>query len=153
MTTKPGFEILKKFYPMPERFRMGDPVLVREVTGMEWPQFIEALEAAEADGVDDQIVLAGLACVAFWQGNPGMRRDKARQIIERMWQSDIDVISGDNDEEEASSAGPPEAGGETPPSPSSESSSSPDAISESQNQNDSGHPGSDTGSPESLQLA
>jgi hypothetical protein len=149
MSTKPGFEIQKRFYPMPERFRMGDPVLVREVTGMEWPQFIEALEAAEADGVDDQIVLAGLAAISFWQGNPGMRRDKARQIIERLWQDDISVVPGDEEDEEEGVSGPPAAGGETPPTQPTSLRTSPDTNLEA-SLNDSGLPGSDIGSLESL---
>ena len=31
---QPGFEIAGRLYPVPQGFRLGDPALVREVTGM-----------------------------------------------------------------------------------------------------------------------
>jgi hypothetical protein len=51
LTTEAGFEIRGRFYPMPEAFRLCDPVLVEELTGMKFAEFAEALdemgEAAE----------------------------------------------------------------------------------------------------------
>jgi hypothetical protein len=103
-----GVEIYKKFYPWPERFRLGDPVLVKEVTGMRWPDFVAALDEMNEDEAPDQVVLAGMIAVAFWQGNPTMTRDRARRAIEKIPQDDVELIDGDEDEEdEGADAGPP----------------------------------------------
>ena len=97
MPDKDGVEIYKRFYPWPERFRLGDPVLVKEVTGMRWPDFVEACNDMEmADGeTPDHVVLAGLIAVAFWQGNPQMSRDKVRRVIEKLPQEEIEIIESD----------------------------------------------------------
>lgn len=119
MAAQDGVEIYGRFYPWPERFRLGDPVLVREVTGMDWPEFTAALEEQEAamrssqeaeeDAPDaDQVVLAGLVAVAFWQGNQQMSREKARRTIERVPQDKIEIIEGADDSPPAQAAGEPQ---------------------------------------------
>ncbi len=155
MPDKDGVEIFKRFYPWPERFRLGDPVLVKEVTGMRWPDFVAALDEMDEDEAPDQVVLAGLIAVAFWQGNQQMSRDKARKAIERMPVDEIEMIEGDD-------VGPPEltAGGESP-SPISSASDGlqvvPDATailrdstSDETSPNGSGSPGLLSEHPESL---
>jgi hypothetical protein len=141
---QPGFEIYKAFYPVPERFRLGDPVLVREVTGMEWPQFIEALNQMEVNEETDEVVMLGLMAVAFWQGNPDMSRAKVRQVLERVWQEDAELIGGD----EVVADGPPAEGGVTPPTTPNESEDSAVASSDVTSPNGSGTPASDTSTPE-----
>jgi hypothetical protein len=141
---KSGFEIYKVFYPMPERFRLSDPVLVREVTGMAWPDFLAASERMEVEEEVDQIVLYGMAAVAFWQGNPLMSREKIRRTLERVWQDDLELIAGD---EEEADVGPPPEGGVTPPSPPTESNGSPAGSSEPLSLSSSGSHGLPTGSP------
>lgn len=123
-----GVEIYKKFYPWPSRFRLGDPVLVKEVTGMSWPEFVAALdeqdrsiEEAKASGEEipeaDQVIVAGLIAVAFWQGNPHMTRDKARRSLERIPMEELELV-GEEDEDDAV---PPAEAGEKPALTSSES--------------------------------
>ena len=116
-----GVEIYKRFYPWPERFRLGDPVLVTQVTGLSWPEFVEAnsaqqraideaAESGEEPPAPDQLVLAGLIAVAFWQGNAQMSREKARRAIERIPLDDIEVVGGDEEDDAvppAEAAGPP----------------------------------------------
>lgn len=92
-----GVEIYNRFYPWPSQFRLGDPVLVREVTGMSWPEFVAALDTFEDEDTPDQVVLAGLIAVAFWQGNPQMTREKARRAIEKTPQDMIEVVEGDEE--------------------------------------------------------
>lgn len=92
-----GVEIYNRFYPWPSSFRLGDPVLVREVTGMSWPDFVAALDTFEDEDTPDQVVMAGLIAVAFWQGNPQMTREKARRAIEKTPQDKIDIIEGDEE--------------------------------------------------------
>ncbi len=155
MPDKDGVEIFKRFYPWPERFRLGDPVLVKEVTGMRWPDFVAALDEMDEEEVPDQVVLAGLIAVAFWQGNQQMSRDKARKAVERMPVDEIEMIEGDD-------VRPPEqtAGGESPSPISSASDGSPaapgetaillDSISDGTSPNGSGSPGLHSEHPESL---
>ena len=169
MPDRDGVEIYKRFYPWPDSFRLGDPVLVNQITGMRWPDFTQALdeqnqamEEAEEMGtempVPDQVVLAGLIAVAFWQGNPTMSRDKARRALERIPMEDIEVIDGDEGEADL---GPPAQGGEeaAPMTPSNGSEVSqeqftettlPGSSSDVTSPNGSGHPGSPTTFPESL---
>jgi len=169
MPDRSGVEIYKRFYPWPDSFRLGDPVLVKEVTGMKWPDFMAALdeqnqaieEAGEMDTeppAPDQVVMAGMIAVAFWQGNPTMSRDKVRRAIERISAEDVDMVDGDEGEADV---GPPAQGGEkaAETTPSSESGSSPeqytettlpDFSSDETSPNGSGLHGLPTTSPESL---
>jgi hypothetical protein len=172
MPDRDGVEIYKRFYPWPDAFRLGDPVLVKEITGMRWPDFAaalqdqnEAIDEAVEMGLPspepDQVVLAGLIAVAFWQGNPHMSREKARRALERIPMEDIEVIDGDEGEVEL---GPPALGGvedaALPPRMTSNGSEhSPEESLETSRQdssldvtspNGSGLPGSPITSPESL---
>lgn len=157
MPDKDGVEIHGRFYPWPDRFRLGDPVLVSQVTGMPWPEFTACLdeynatiEETEAMGepppAPDDVLLAGLIAAAFWQGNPQMTREKARRLIERLPPEAIEVIEGDGEDD----AGPPDMAGATPETTPLASSISPDTTSESANPNGSGDHGSVATSPESL---
>ena len=166
MANQAGVEVYKRFYPWPTSFRLGDPVLVKEVTGMTWPEFTAALDAqnraiADAEEMDDeppqadQVVLAGLIAVAFWQGNQQMSRDKARRALERIPIEEIELI-----DEETEDSPPAGAAGEPPSTTSSASDGSPEdsartetppvSISDGTSPNGSGLPGSPITSPESL---
>lgn len=169
MPDQDGVEIYKRFYPWPSSFRLGDPVLVKEVTGMKWPEFMqaldeqnEAIEEAEQMGAPspspDQVVLAGLIAVAFWQGNPTMSRDKARRALERIPMEDIEAVDGDEGEADL---GPPAQGAASGAEPTTSSASelSPELSTESPAQgsssgetspNGSGLHGLPTTTPESL---
>ena len=171
MPDRDGVEIYKRFYPWPDAFRLGDPVIVKEVTGMPWPEFAQALqtqneaieEAQEMGGEPpqlDQVALAGLIAVAFWQGNPQMSREKARRALERIPMEDIEVISGDDGEVDV---GPPDLPGAgeneqaqrmtsngSDTSPEEPRTNPPDSNSDETNPNGSGLLGSPTTSPESL---
>ena len=171
MPDQDGFEIYKRFYPAPSRFRMGDPVLVKEVTGMSWPEFTAALDVMEQDYAalveqgradefePDHILMLGLMAVAFWQGNAAMGRAKVVRAIERIPIEEVEFIASDAEEEV--DAGPPEgAAGEPPNTTSSGSEDSPEASDETEippdftsgetNPNGSGSPGLLNAPPESL---
>lgn len=113
MPDKDGVEIYKRFYPWPTRFRIGDPVLVKEVTGMRWPDFVAALDDVDEDEAPDQVVLAGLIAVAFWQGNPQMSRDKARRSVEKIPVDEIEIIDSDEVEGDALPPAPTGAGNQS----------------------------------------
>ena len=112
MPDRDGVEIYKRFYPWPESFRLGDPVLVKEVTGMRWPDFAQALDEMDPEEAPDQVVLAGLIAVAFWQGNPLMSRDKVRRTLERIPMEEFEIVEGDEGPVEGD-ASPPAEGGES----------------------------------------
>jgi hypothetical protein len=161
MPDKDGVEIYKRFYPWPESFRLGDPVLVKEVTGMRWPDFAQALDEMEEDEVPDQVVLAGLIAVAFWQGNPQMSRDKARRAVERISMDDVEILEADDGGVDASPPATDGAATGAVPSPISSASAAspeeearteilPDSTSDETSPNGSGVPSSLNAPPESL---
>lgn len=171
MAQQEGFEIYGRFYPSPDRFRMGDPVLVREVTGMEWPEFARGLDeqgnayrslleqGREDEFEADQVLLLGLMAVAFWHGNKQMSRRNVVKAVERIPIDDVQFIAGDEDGD----ADPPAvtgAGGVPLSTLTSESGGSPedmerteipqDSILDDTSPNGSGSPGSPSPHPESL---
>lgn len=133
MPEQDGFELYKRFYPWPEKWRLGDPVLVKEITGMRWPDFVQALNDSDPDDETDPVLILGMAAVAFWQGNPQMSRDKVRRLIERIPQEEFELVEGDD-------AGPPDLaeGGASPSMTTSESRTTPDASSAETIPSDSG---------------
>lgn len=158
---EPGFEIFGVVYPVVERWRVADPVLVREVTGMEWLEFAEAAERMSleegmgGEGGVDQIVLAGMIAVSYWQANPRMTR---KQVVRFMEQLPLEAVTmvGEPDEpddepvegEEGADASPPDDSGvksPTTPDTSTTSRAEPSVV---VTRGDSGEPGWDTGSPE-----
>lgn len=97
-----GFEIGGRFYPLPAAFRLGDPVLATEVTGMGWDEFVQAMQ----DETGDPRVSAGLVAIAVWQGNPTWRRDKVVRYVEQLDLAALDFRASDG--EQGDDAGPPE---------------------------------------------
>lgn len=154
---QPGFEIKGRFYPFPASFRLGDPVLVSEVTGLDWPTFTARLDDPAYD--EDLVVLSGMIAVAVWQKHPTWRRDRVARYIESL---DMDRLSfvgptdQDDEEDEEADDGPPdltaaeaaEKNSETSPTSSSATPASP---SEPSSPSSSGPLASDTGSPASPQ--
>lgn len=99
-----GFEVNDRFYKMPESFRMGDPILVEEVTGLTWPEFSDRLEEPEGDPA----VMLGMLAVAVWQGNDRWRREKVARFVEALSIEDVKFIAEETDarppDEDGSSA-------------------------------------------------
>lgn len=112
-----GFEIKGRFYPFVESFRLGDPVLVERLTGLEWHEWIERLPDGDdptADGdLSDPLVMLGMVGVAIWQGNPSWARDKVARYVERLNMEDVEA-TGDDQEDEFDP--PPPAPATAPPS-------------------------------------
>jgi len=86
----PGFEIGGNLYPFPTSFRLGDPVLVEQVTGLDWPTFTNRLDDADYD--EDLVTLSGLIAVALWQSNPTWRRDRVVREVERLNLESVKVV-------------------------------------------------------------
>ena len=55
MSDKPGVRINGEFYPFVDKFKHGDPILIYEVTGLEWERFAELLfERRDAVPAEDE---------------------------------------------------------------------------------------------------
>lgn len=115
-----GFNIEGLFYPTPKAFRLGDPVLVREVTGLPWAEFCELLDGADDD--IDPVAMTGLIAVAVWQAQPRWTRARVARYLEGI---DIDKVEGQGgddlppvetvkDEEEAGSLTSPDNANDSP---------------------------------------
>lgn len=98
MTDAPKFRIAEKDYPVPTSFRLGDTVLISEVTGLSYDEFTQLLQSSEQG---DPVVLTGLIAVAVWQANPTWKRDRVVRYVEQI---DIESIGADEPEDDP---GPP----------------------------------------------
>lgn len=95
-----GFEIDGRFYAFPDSFALGDPVLVKELTGMPFtPDFTDAVSDPEFLENPDPTVLIGLVGVAVWQGNPRWKREKVVQFVSRIDFDKFEAVGGDEEEE------------------------------------------------------
>lgn len=77
-----GFLIAEEFYPYPTSFRLIDPILVEELTGMGWGEFALAIDERDSDNLKP---LIGMVAVAIWQKHPEWKREKVVKFV-----SDID---------------------------------------------------------------
>lgn len=135
-----GYQIAGKFFPFPTSFRLGDPVLIRDLTGLTWDEFLRAMpDEDDPEDVGDPVVLLGMLGVAVWQANPTWRRDKVARYVQNIPIEDVEAVGVE--EEQDGDAGPPEMkkdgskGSKNSPARSSSDSGSP---SEPSNQKPSG---------------
>lgn len=91
---KAGFLIDGREYPFPEKFRLGDPVLVKQLTGMEFKDFAEALD--DEDRREDPAILIGLIGVAVWQGNPRWTRDRVQAYVQQVDLEGFEAFGGED---------------------------------------------------------
>lgn len=140
--SEPGFVIQGVFYPTPTAFKLGDPVLIEELTGKLFPDFAEAL--GDEDRQNDPAVLIGLIGVAVWHQHPKWPRAR---VVEYVQQLDIEAFEfqgGTEDEPVPPATAEP---GENSPSSAGTSNGSPDTPVDPSSLISAGAPGSDTGSP------
>lgn len=102
---QPDFSIGKQDFYFPDSFRLGDPVLIEEVTGKDFTEFAEMLD--DPHRRKSPVVLAGLVAVAVWQAHPTWRRDRVRRFIEETAQESLEFSQADEPEE--SEENPPKA--------------------------------------------
>lgn len=101
-----GFEIRGRFYPWAQQMRMLDPLLVTEVTGMSYNDFLQVWQGTlDGDEVDvDPVVMNGLIAVAIWQQHTDWTRARVVKFMERLAQEDLDLTGS---EEEVDASPPP----------------------------------------------
>jgi hypothetical protein len=140
MTETARFKIGNVEYPIPSRFRFCDPVLIRELTGLEFQDFAERADDQQKEAarneelikqgnppeeiMGDPAIMTGLLGVAIWQANPTWKRERVVRYVESLGMEEFSV--------EADDAGPPEVADQ--PSltlaPSAESTSLPESSSQ-----------------------
>lgn len=144
-----GFQIDDRLYPVPEAFRLVDPVLVEELTGLSWGEFEDRLPSGD-DDIDgqgaDPVALVGLVGVAVWQQNPRWRRDRVVRYVQQIPQDKLSIYAPDDEDGDG---GPPAgtAGATTSGPSASNSESGSDTTSPTSNPLSFGTPTSPT-SPE-----
>lgn len=93
-----GFRVGDQTYPLPTRFRLGDPVLIQELTGLPFDEFAELL----ADETSrDPRRLIGMVGVAVWQKHERWTRDRALRFVESLDMESLELEAEDD-------AGPPD---------------------------------------------
>ncbi len=158
-----GFRINGRFYPWPGSFRLGDPVLLEELTGLTYESFLERLPDDDSPDDPDPVAMAGLIGVAIWHEHPTWRRDRVVRYTQQIEKEAIELVGAEFEDEpepadpdyvepaKAVGDGPPASppdgqnGSETPAPPSGTETASPSE--EESNQPTSGVPASATGSP------
>lgn len=115
MAEDPKFVIGEVEYLVPSSFRLADPVLVEEVTGLDFEEFSRRLdEVNQSIGTDDAKsdykVTVGLVACAVWQKNPRWSRAKVLQFLEQ-----VDVQSLSVQVPEAPADDPPTEAPTEPP--------------------------------------
>lgn len=113
-----GFLIRGLFYPFPRSFKISFPVLVKEVSSLDWLPFISKVHGLEPpEGIatpDDSLVLAGLIGCAVWTVNTGWSRQEVARFVEGLDEDEVDVQGVDGPDDEATQ-GEPEASETTQP--------------------------------------
>lgn len=104
---KAGFEIEGRFFPFPDGFRLGDPVLVTELTGLDFNDFVARLDDEEERS--DPVVLIGLIGVAVWQANPRWRRDRVLRYVQNVDIDKFEAVGGEDESDEKEKPGDPPA--------------------------------------------
>lgn len=104
-----AFIVKGREYEFPTTFRVCDPVLVRDVTGLTFQEFTDIL--GNDDDSIDPVVLAGLVAVGIWQKFPTWKRQQVVSYVQQITADDFQLVPTDED-------GPPEAAPAVPLSPS-----------------------------------
>ncbi len=146
---KPGVRIGPTFYPFVDQFKHGDPILIHEVTGMNWDEFSEMLSKAGDGRSVNPIVQTALIAVAIQRVHSTWSRREVSEFVRNLDLGDEEYVGGEavKDEEML----PPNESGESSDSSEETSSTSPESPS-SQSPTGSGDPGSATTTPDLRQV-
>lgn len=167
MTDQAGFKVGPHFFPLVQEYKHGDPILIREVTGLEWNEFAEMLADVAPGSPTNPIVETALLAVSVQHAQPTWSRKRVNDFVRNLNLGAEEIIGTESDKpaEGDPDANPEEVARTTvPPSDTSASSSNSDAESSTPEEssressatpspNGSADPGSSTSTPVSLQVA
>lgn len=116
-----AFKIAGVEYPIVNDFTLGDPILISEITGLDFPVFLEKLKADEERAKEaeelgeepsrDPVLLAGLVAASVWRVNKKWSRDKVMNFVERTSFDALEVEGDDEESAEVAPNGPPDMDG------------------------------------------
>ena len=95
-----SFRIGDEEYQVPDTFRILDPVLVHELTGLDFQEFAEL---AQDSGNRDPRVLVAMVGVAVWQKHTTWKRDRVIRYLQDVNMEDVGFDQAEEDD-----AGPPD---------------------------------------------
>lgn len=148
MSDQPGFKVGGHFFPFVHEYKHGDPILIHEVTGLEWNEFAELLADA-ADGPANPILETALLAISVQHAQPTWSRKRVNDFVRNLALGSEEIVG--NTAPERPAEGDPDANAEEvarhaiPPSDSSANSNSSDG--ESSTPEESRSEGSATPSP------
>lgn len=120
-----GFQIRKKVYPFPSRYRPSDCVLVEQLTNLTWMEFVNRLPDVEDDQAmpDDPVVQLGMIGVAIAQAHRDWPRNRVAKLANDVFMDEIQIVGPEPDEEERADPLAVTNGSTTSEKPASESKS------------------------------
>lgn len=87
----PTFQVGDETYSFPTRYRLGDALLIEELTGLDMEQFGARVDALTKPGAEGDLkALAGMLGVAVWQAHPQWTQARVVAFI-----NDVDFSSFD----------------------------------------------------------
>lgn len=95
--------IFEKPYPIPTDYKPLDAVLIYELTGMEYVEYLEALD----DDSKDVRATPGLLGLTLWRANPGWSRSQVAAGVQRIGPGDWRVEGGEPDLADEGDVRPP----------------------------------------------
>jgi len=107
---QPGFVIAGTYYPAPVKFQLGDPVLIADLTGMDFTDWAEAMDDEQARR--NPVVLLGFVGVAVWQKHQNWTRKQTVRYMESV--ETFEAVGGKADDGPDADASPLDEGAEAP---------------------------------------
>jgi hypothetical protein len=152
VSDRAGVRIGGRFYPFVDQFKHGDPILIMEVTGLDWDTFSDMLAKAgdDPEGRVNPIVQTALIAVAVQREHKTWSRREVSDYIRDLDLGGEEYVPGSEDKIEGDAL-PPLQSGESSSNSEETSGTSPESPS-SLSLISSGDPGLDTTTPESRQV-
>ena len=127
-----GYQIGDHFFPFASSFKLGDPVLVEELTGLTWVEFLDRLPDDDSadDEIPDPVAMLGLVGVSVWHANPGWRRARVIKYVQLQNMENVTAIAPEVDEGDDGPPAETEAGSTASETTQSDSESASDSTSE-----------------------
>ena len=95
MAENPQIRIGDELYEISE-YRLGDPVLIEQVTGLRWSEFASRVDAMVKDQAEDPVAVLGLVSVAMWQAHPEWSVREATQRAIGIGMNELEFVAPDD---------------------------------------------------------